>query len=105
MFQDKFKIQINVDTRHAHIGFRRTENYVQNYVISLDDAAKLFNPTSKEVSFTGGSGIWWYKKLRKHHKLFFKTQDKDEHFRFSNDDWIELRAIFAAALVKNKLAK
>ena len=43
--------------------------------------------------------------MNKDDKLFFKTQDKDEHFRFSNDDWIELRAIFAAALVKNKLAK
>jgi hypothetical protein len=30
--------------------------------------------------------------------------DRDEHFRFSYEDWNELRAMFAAALVKNKLA-
>jgi hypothetical protein len=105
MFQSKFKIQINVDTRHAHIGFRITDNYVQNYVVNLDDAAKLFNPTTREVSFNCGSGIWWYKKLKNHHKLFFKNQDKDDHFRFSYEDWDDLRSMFAAALIKNNLAK
>jgi|694.fasta_scaffold72391_4 hypothetical protein len=104
MFQHKFKIQINPETRHAHIGFRISENYVQNYVISLDAAAKLFNPKTDELTIACGSGTWWYKKLKNHHKLFFKTVDRDEHFRFSYEDWINLRAMFAAALVKNNLA-
>jgi hypothetical protein len=104
MFKDKFKIQINPNTKHAHIGFRITENYVQNYVVSLDSAAKLFNPKTDILNITCGSGTWWYKKLKKHHKLFFKNVDRDEHFRFSYEDWNELRAMFAAALVKNKLA-
>jgi hypothetical protein len=104
MFQHKFKIQINPETRHAHIGFRITENYVQNYVVSVDAAAKLFNPKTETVSITCGNGVWWYKKLKNHHKLFFKTENRDEHFRFSHNDWNELRAMFATALVKNKLA-
>ena len=81
MFQSKFKIQINVDTRHAHIGFRITDNYVQNYVVNLDDAAKLFNPTTREVSFNCGSGIWWYKKLKNHHKNLLKRGIKHQEFK------------------------
>jgi hypothetical protein len=104
MFQDKFKIQINPDTKHAHIGFRITENYVQNYVIPLDSAAKLFNPKTENTTITAKNSTWWYKKLKNHHKLFLKTDYRDDHFRFSYDDWHELRTLFAAALVKNKLA-
>ena len=97
MFKDLTKVQINPETFHVHLAIKISENHVHNLVFELSE----FIQFSLDVTKRWGNDEWDLYKLKNHVKLC--SRDYQFHYRFSNEDWANIRKQLAAAIEKHEL--
>ena len=98
MFKDLTKIQINPETQHVHLAIKITENHVHNLVFSLESFIRLLRKDVKKWCGNIHGRYWELQKLSNHVKLF--SESYEFHYRFSLEEWTEIKGQFLAAYEK-----
>ena len=101
MFKDLTKVQINSED-NVTFSIRISDNHVHNLVLSLEVFAFILSKDVKSWKGLIHNKTWEVQKLKDRIKLF--DSNYQFHYRFSLDEWENIRHQFAAALRKKNLA-